>query len=363
MAHRPIRPFLASLLSALLLAACGGSGGGGGGNQNGNNTNMAATPSTWWFTSLSAEITTPEGAVSWGTIELDGAGGATVISKENDGTTAAAQPQHTGTFTVDANRDMNLTLSSLPITGRVSEDGQVMAASAVVAATDPNMLVAVLKGGTHSLASVAGTYAIVAQTPVDTVFSGEATFSASGSFTWDFVTNGGVGHAPQTAMGTYTVSADGAIAATLAGGNTFEGGISPNTRYMTLGGATTTQGGPAFFFLIRRAPGNGNTALLNGSYLMRWMGHEVSTPFSFAFAATATADGNGVLDLVGTQHSGGTLGPNALSNETYAVAADGSLGLPSLGGMLGAVSADGSVAAFAGPFSTVGEPLTAILIR
>ena len=346
---------------AAILTACGGS--------SNNNTPAAPPPPSlegaYWMAMALANATAGNTNASWGTITLSAGGSGSVTGSNNLNGTVSPIPATAAThnYAPEPSRDMAVTVNGATFNGRLSPNGEVFAASSTTAGLDPNLMVCVRKGGTHSLASSTGSYAMVLYTPGVNLFTGTITLDGTGTATVSGSVNDGV-TAPGPIGDTigYALGADGALSF-MAAGDLLVGGISPSGEVMVLGGDASDPG-PAFICVCIRQSGSGmSNASLMGDYAWRSLGSDAAGPTVYAWGGSAISDGTNSLNLTGQENRDGMYSAFSAPH-TYNVNASGRFTLSGSGeDFLGHLSADGGFAVLAGPTNVTGQPRVAAMVR
>ena len=345
---------------ATILTACGGSS---------NNTPEAPPPpaleGAYWMAVASADATAGDTNASWGTLTLSAGGAGSVTGSNNfNGTVSPIPPTAlTHNYAPEPNRDMAVTANGATYNGRLSPNGEVFAASSTTAGMDPDLMVCVRKGGTHSLASSTGTYAFVLYAPDLFLITGTLTLDGAGTATISGTENDGLAApSPSSDSFGYTVGADGALSF-MTGADLLVGGISPSGEVMVLGGDAADPG-PTFICVCIRQSGSGmSNASLMGDYAWRSLGNDAAGPTAYAWGGSAVSDGTNSLNVTGQENRDGMYSAFSAPH-TYNVNASGRFTLNGSGeDFLGHLSADGGFAVLAGPTNVTGQPRVAVMVR
>jgi hypothetical protein len=200
----------------------------------------------------------PELDAWWGTATFDGAGGVTfAYALSEDGVIAPPTGGPT-TYTVAA--DGATTLAAPP--PAVYEGGILLGGDLVIlsgsstATRDPGMMILIRQGSGLGPASAMGTYFLAGASRggggggFESV-TGPATFDGAGSVSVTLTRNddGVITTDPPQTVG-YAIAGNGAFTVN-AGGDLFQGAISPDGRFAMISGETTGSGNPQINFLLK----------------------------------------------------------------------------------------------------------------
>lgn len=177
-----------------------------------------------------------------------------------------------------------------------------------------------------------------------------------------------VGPTPSTVQ-TYTVAADGTVTHTVGAlDSPTQGGILMGGDLLLLSGPTDGEA-PCLLVLIRRSD-SASASVLSGNYhIGAFLADAGAPPPHFSsFTGTRSADGVGTV----TTNAGGTINidgvvgsfPAAMTNDSYTVAADGTLSVTlATTTLVGAVSPTGDYAVLAGGMTVGSLPQLWFLVR
>jgi hypothetical protein len=190
---------------------------------------------------------------------FDGVGGLSfsITAANAEGTIASILVSVNGTYSVQADGTLTVTLPLFEAEGTVLEGGELgFAAGGTTGGEIPVVLAFVKAASSASLSTFSGSYAVVSF-ELDAVLglisvTGLADADGSGAVTRTGTANtDGVIAASPALPGTYTVSPDGTVHLTAAG-DTFLGGISQDGQFVVLGGGTNAGSNPTFQVYVRR---------------------------------------------------------------------------------------------------------------
>lgn len=353
---------LLALTISLLLAACGGGSKSGGGGS----ASVATLSGFYWAVAITATTVTTDSETTWGSMIADGAGSIMPNTTSNDdGVVSMPLIFNSFDYEVDPNGEIRFLLGPTPVyRGRISDDGRYAVLSSLTA---PRIIVISRREGTHSAASVVGSYqfagagfrtgpaAYFMSAAFDGVgmYSGQGTVNEAGSF------DGGI------ILGTYAVTSGGGVDASVLG-LAFEGGITGDGNLMLLGGGTGGGTNPQAWFLTRRPDAGGTNSLFSGSYYA--CGVETvlgTTDEAQGFWSVVRADGSGTFTMQGQTTGAGGVAPLSLSG-TYSVAGNGVLTMDRAGlgeNLSGAVSPDGRIAIASGGTTANSNPVMIVMFR
>jgi len=321
---------------------------------------------TYFYQALAGNFPVPAGYSWWGDLMADGVseitGGTLSWNDGAGGVLSDSAPEIA--YTVDAARRMTWPGGgAFNAQGGIASDGSVATMSSIGATGWPGLAILVRRGGTFDLTSLEDTYHLngfCIDDSTDVALWGTVTFDGFGGATEELSGNANglvVGPTPSMAQ-TYTVTADGTVTLTVGALNTpNQGGILMGGDLVVLSGPTDGEA-PCLLVLIRHSD-SASESVLSGNYHIGAFLAEANAPpppppphFS-SFTGTGSSDG---LSTVTTNTGGrinidGAVGPfpAAMTNDSYTVAADGTLSVTIAGTTLvGAVSPSGDYAALAG---------------
>ena len=362
MTFRILTSCLLGLTLALGLTACGG-----GGNNNNTPPPPAATPpGSYYFVAGSADATAGDASTTWGDMELTAADVA-FTTRINNGTTVSAPVAGSpAPYTIDASRVFSVAAGAFSLSGRWAANGKAVHMSFMNAGPSPFQGIAIRKGGTHSTASLAETYAGVLVGPGQALLWGHYTFDGAGNFTFSWNGTAGALVASGAHSGTYTVAADGALTMTFtsAAGQVTEGMVGVDGDLIVFAGGNANGDTPFYGAMIRRAPGGATAATFDGTYIGRSLGTDPTATDAVGRAESLIADGSGTFTLSGTENRDGAHSAFIDPGNTYSVAVDGAMTIMSAGASYwGYVMADGEIAIYAGQTTAPTQTRFSFLIR
>lgn len=321
---------------------------------------------TYFYQALAGNFPVPAGYSWWGDLMADGVseitGGTLSWNNGAGGVLSDSAPEIA--YTVDAARRMTWPGGgAFNAQGGIASDGSVATISSIGDTGWPGLAILVRQRGTFDLSSLEDTYHLngfCIDDSSDVALWGTVTFDGLGGATEELSGNANgvvVGPTPSTAQ-TYTVTADGTVTLTVGNLNTpNQGGILMGGDLVVLSGPTDGEA-PCLLVLIRHSD-SASASVLSGDYHIGAFLAEANAPppppppnFS-SFTGTGSADG---VSTVSTNTGGrinidGVVGPfpATMTNDSYTVAADGTLSVTIAGTTLvGAVSPSGDYAALAG---------------
>jgi cysteine-rich repeat protein len=317
---------------------------------------------TYFYQALAGNFPVPAGYSWWGDLIADGVseitGGTLSWNNGAGGIFSDSAPEIF--YTVDAALRMTWPGGGpFNAQGGIASDGSVATLSSIGATGWPGLAILVRRGGTFDLGSLNDTYHLTAfcsSGANDAAAWATSTFDGLGGA--DEVisvnSNGTVaGPSPNTTQ-TYTVAADGTTTYTFGAGHLpIQGGILLGGDLVVLSG-TTTPDAPCLFVLIRQSTA-ASASTLSGDYHIGAFFADAGAPPPHFSSFTGTGSADGVSTV--TTNTGGTINidgvvgpfPAAMTNDSYTVAADGTLSVTIAGTTLvGAVSPSGDYAALAG---------------
>ncbi len=193
----------------------------------------------------------------WGTATFNGAGGATFSFVANEDGTITPPAGGPTAYTVAA--DGTMTINAPP--GAVYEGGILLGGDLAIvsgsttATRDPGVLIFIRQGSDLGTGSAVGNYFLAGASRdggggFESV-TGPATFDGGGNVVVNFTRNddGTVAADPPMAA-TYVIAPNGTVTVN-AGGDSFAGAISPDSRFMMISGETSGSGNPQINFLLK----------------------------------------------------------------------------------------------------------------
>jgi hypothetical protein len=263
-------------------------------------------------------------------------------------------------YTVDAAQRMTWPGGgAFNLRGGIATDGSVATMSSIGATGWPGLAILVRRGGNFDLGSLDDTYhlsgfCILGATDVSPW--GAVAFDGSGGASEELSgnTNGLVVAPAPPISQAYTVAADGTARYTLGSFNQpTEGGILLGGDLVVLAGSTDGAA-PCLLVLIRQSTAASASTLSGDYHIGACLADASAPPPNFSsFTGTGSSDGVGTVttNMGGTINVDGAVGPfpAAMTNDTYTVAADGTLSVTIAGTTLvGSVSPTGDFAVLSG---------------
>jgi hypothetical protein len=274
---------------------------------------------------------------SLGVTILDGAGGYTSTSVENDAGTITSGIADAGTYTVAAGGAVTLDTN----VGGVSADGNTIVIADTTSGDQAYIDVEIKQGQTtFTNADFSGTYAVVAYDSsgdlsilMTLMADGAGTFSGT-----EVQNNAGVISSSSAITGTYAVALDGGLTLVPTGGATLTGGISADGNILVLSQLTATQV-PAIAVGVKQGQSTFTNASVNGTFQLVTDENsgDSGVLLTLAFDGMGNISGNAISNDLGVISNFAVTG-------TYAVAMDGALTVTPTTGtpFTGGVSADGN---------------------
>jgi len=317
---------------------------------------------TYFYQALAGNFPVPAGYSWWGDLIADGVseitGGTLSWNNGAGGIFSDSAPEIS--YTVDAMRRMTWPGGgAFNLQGGIATDGSVATMSSIGATGWPGLAILVRRGGNFDLGSLDDTYhlsgfCIIGATDVS--LWGAVAFDGSGGASEELSgnTNGLVVAPAPPISQTYTVAADGTATYTLGSFNQpTEGGILLGGDLVVLAGSTDGAA-PCLLVLIRQSTAASASTLSGDYHIGAFLADAGAPPPNFSsFTGTGSSDGVGTV----TTNMGGIINvdgavapfPAAMTNDTYTVAADGTLSVTIAGTTLvGSVSPTGDFAVLSG---------------
>lgn len=215
---------------------------------------------TWNVCGFSNDHAAPDSGGNVGRVTFDGFGGWTSQTWWNVDGEIIPMADGAGTYAVDANGSCRIRFPGTgEVVGTVHPGGAFLAASGGAAdGTSPTVYVFVRRAEGASAAILTGTYAIAGleYDPAEGGFvsrAGTLVANGAGGFTATITRNEQGTILPvEEATGTYAIGPDGAMTLTSDGGETLQGGISPDGAYGVVGGSQGTLTPPCLHVFLRR---------------------------------------------------------------------------------------------------------------
>ena len=319
---------------------------------------------TYFYQALAGNFPVPAGYSWWGDLIADGVseitGGTLSWNNGAGGILTDSAPEIS--YTVDAARRMTWPGGgAFNAQGGIATDGSVATMSSIGGTGWPGLAILVRRGGAFDLTSLDDTYHLngfCSGGPIDSSLWGTVTFDGLGGA--DEVLSGNrngvvVGPLPDTAQ-SYTVAADGTTTYTLDTLHTpNQGGILMGGDLVVLTGTTDPAPASTCLLVLIRQSTAASASTLSGNYHIGAFLADANAPPPHFSSFTGTGSSDGVSTV--TTNTGGRINvdgvvgpfPAAATNDSYTVAADGTLSVTIAGTTLvGAVSPSGDYAALAG---------------
>lgn len=333
---------------------------------------------TYFYQALAGNFPVPAGYSWWGDLMADGVSEITGGTLEwNDGAGGILSgPAPEISYTVDAARRMTWPGGgAFNVQGGIATDGNVATMSSIGAMGWPGLAILVRRGGTFDLGSLNDTYHVSGFCSFgipDGTFWGTATFDGNGAANESLLGNGnGVLALPVNAAQTYTVAVDGTTTYTTVGPNQspMQGGILLGGDLVVLTGATVAGPATCLVVLIRQSTAASASTLSGDYHIGAFLADASAPPPNFSsFTGTGSSDGVSTVttNMGGTINVDGVVGPwpAAVTNDSYTVAADGTLSVTIAGTTLvGAVAPTGDYAVLTGGTTMGSFPQLWFLVR
>lgn len=190
------------------------------------------------------------------TLSFDGAGNLSGTAIENNAG-AISNAAVSGTYTVAANGSLTMTIAgAAPLTGGISADGNTLVLGQTTSGQAPAISVGIKQGQSNfTNADISGLYAVASYGNSGVTGSlGTFAFDGSAKLSGPLIQNtAGVIASGNSLMGTYSISAGGALVVSQTGGESLSGGVSADGMASVIG--QTTAGQPAAIeFAVPIAP-------------------------------------------------------------------------------------------------------------
>lgn len=231
-----------------------------------------------------------------------------------------------GTYTLAADGTLLVTPSDEPsavYTGHAASSG-VITLTMTAGSVYPETAILVKQGGTHTAASVAGSYTVVSyshQNGIDMSMVGTVTLTSSGSYTNNATWNENGRISQDTGTGTFTVASNGAI--TVYGSENPQS--DPFRGYVSSSGVVVlsemnARFGPEIDLLIPNA-GSFSAASIAGRY--SYVNYHSDGGIDGATVGQVTLSSNGTYSTVATEVSNGTVRTSQTGSGTFTVTSSG----------------------------------------
>lgn len=286
---------------------------------------------------------------STGTVDMDGAGTATLTTTDNSDGTIIGPNVSAAPYTARTNGSLKITPPGTTFSGGFDSLAELSVLTSISAGDPPLFMMTVRRNGTVlSDASMNGTYfavvfAVDPGGPSHRSETGTATFDGAGAITASsFTTNEeGTISGPAGGAATYTVGANGTMSVTI-GTDVYEGGLLDGGNVAVLASTSATSD-PAIMILVKKA-GTLSDADLDGAYWIATLGWKPGVNRHDTEVGSGTFNGAGNVTVTLTDNEEGVISTGGGGAATYSIAADGTLTLNTGDTFTGGVLLGGQIA-------------------